>query len=130
LCRYVFSNTPAQQSSNFFSSMKSLSGGLRRWRCAAPSSVFQEWASASEHATAELRLEKLRRGWRELQPSDALRAQAEAFLKAYTLKAADSLQLAAAWNYSDGKPQNLILISADAQLLEAARKAGFQIVAA
>lgn len=86
--------------------------------------------TASEHATAELRLENLRRGWRELQPSDALRAQAEAFLKAYTLKAADSLQLAAAWNYSDGKPQNLILISADAQLLEAARKAGFQIVAA
>jgi len=128
LCRYVFSNTPAQQSSNFFSSMKSLSGGLRRWRCAAPSSGFQEWASASEHATAELRLEKLRRGWRELQPSDAP-STGRGLLEGLHLKAADSLQLAAAWIYSAGKPQNLIVISADAQLLEAARQAGFQVVA-
>ncbi len=79
--------------------------------------------TASEHATAELRLENLRRGWRELQPSDAP-STGRGLLEGLHLKAADSLQLAAAWIYSASKPQNLIFISADAQLLEAARKGG------
>ncbi len=84
--------------------------------------------TAAEHTAAGARLEKLRRGWRELQPGEALRAQAEAFLSAYPLKAADALQLAAAWTWCAGDAQSCILISGDAQLLEAARQAGFQIV--
>jgi len=82
-----------------------------------------------EHAAAGARLEKLRRAWRELQPTEALRAQAEAFLMNYPLKAADSLQLAAAWIWSSGNPQTYVFISADTPLLEAARQAGFQTVA-
>lgn len=50
-----------------------------------------------EHAAAGIRLEKLRREWRELQPMEALRTQAEVFLMSYALKAADALQVAAAW---------------------------------
>jgi len=80
-----------------------------------------------EHAAAGVRLEKLRRGWRELQPSEALRSQAETFLMSYLLKAADALQLAAAWIWCSGNPQNYVFISGDAQLLEAARQVGFQI---
>ena len=53
--------------------------------------------SGPEHAAAGVRLEKLRRGWRELQPSEALRSHAETFLISYPLRAADALQLAAAW---------------------------------
>lgn len=83
-----------------------------------------------EHAGAGMRLEKLRRGWRELQPSEALRSQAETFLMSYPLKAADALQLAAAWIWCSGHPQTYVFISGDAQLLEAARQAGFQVVAA
>ena len=45
----------------------------------------------AEHAAAGMRLEKLRRGWRELQSMEALRTQAEAFLMSYPLKAADGL---------------------------------------
>lgn len=86
--------------------------------------------TAPEHAAAGLRLNRLRRGWRELQPSESLRSQAEIFLASYPLKAADSLQLAAAWVWSAGAPQSCIFISGDAQLLEAARQLGFQIVAA
>ena len=37
-----------------------------------------------EHATAGQRLERLRRSWRELQPSEALRAHAEGFLTRLT----------------------------------------------
>ena len=81
-----------------------------------------------EHAAAGMRLEKLRRGWRELQPSEALRAQAEAFLMSYSLKAADALQLAAAWIWCSGDVQRCTFISGDAQLLDAARQVGFQTV--
>ena len=82
-----------------------------------------------EHAAAGVRLEKLRRGWRELQPSEALRAQAETFLISYPLRAADALQLAAAWTWCSGNAQTCVFISGDAQLLEAAQQTGFQIVA-
>lgn len=84
----------------------------------------------AEHATAGSRLEKLRRGWRELQPTEALRTQAEAFLTSYPLKAADSLQLAAAWTWCSGDVQRCTFITGDAQLLDAARHVGFQIVMA
>jgi predicted nucleic acid-binding protein len=85
--------------------------------------------TAAEHAEAGAKLEKLRRGWRELQPTEALRAQAESFLKRYPLRAADALQLAAAWIWCAGHPQTCVFISADAQLLEAAQQAGFMIAA-
>lgn len=84
----------------------------------------------SEHADAGVRLEKLRRGWRELQPSEALRAQAELYLERFPLKAADALQLAAAFIWCSGKLEKCVFISGDVQLLEAARQAGFQVVAA
>ena len=83
-----------------------------------------------EHVSAGIRLEKLRRGWRELQPTEALRAQAEAFLMSYPLKAADALQLAAAWTWCSGDVQRCTFISGDAQLLDAARQVGFQAVMA
>jgi predicted nucleic acid-binding protein len=84
----------------------------------------------SEHIAAGTRLEKLRRGWRELQPTETLRAQAEVFLMSYPLKAADALQLAAAWTWCSGDAQGCTFISGDAQLLEAARQVGFQVVTA
>ncbi len=86
--------------------------------------------TAPEHAAAGARLERLRRGWRELQPSEALRSQAETLLMSYPLRAADALQLAAAWIWSSGNPQAYVFTSGDVQLLEAARQVGFQIIAA
>ena len=85
--------------------------------------------TVSENAAAGARLEKLRRGWRELQPTEALRSQAETFLMSYALKAADALQLAAAWIWCSGNPQNYVFITGDALLLEAARQVGFQTAA-
>ncbi len=82
----------------------------------------------AEHIAAGIRLEILRCGWRELQPTEALRAQAEIFLTSYPLKAADSLQLAAAWTWCSGDVQLCTFVSGEAQLLDAARQVGFQIV--
>ena len=85
--------------------------------------------TAPQHAAAGARLERLRRGWRELQPTEALRSQAETLLTHHPLKAADALQLAAAWIWCLGRPQTCTFISGDAQLLDAAWQLRFQIVA-
>ena len=84
----------------------------------------------AEHAQAGLRLDKLRGAWRELQPTEALRAQAELYLQQSPLKAADALQLAAASVWCSGRKKKCTFISGDAQLLEAATQAGFPVVAA
>ena len=84
--------------------------------------------NAREYAFAEVRLEWLRTGWREVEPSAALRTQAERFLSAYPLRAADALQLAAAFTWAGGAPHPYSFLSGDAQLLQAARQVGFQIV--
>ena len=47
----------------------------------------------------------------------------------YPLKAADALQLAAAWTWCSGKAASCVFISADAQLLDAAGQVGFQLTA-
>jgi uncharacterized protein len=84
----------------------------------------------SEYVSAGEGLEQLRRGWRELQPTDGLRAEAETLVDRFPLKAADALQLAAALTWASGKPRSHVFISADAQLLQAARQCGFQAVEA
>ncbi len=81
------------------------------------------------HAAAGTRLDELRQAWREIQPSEPLRSQAEILLARFPLKAADALQLAAALLWSSGAPQHCVLLSGDVQLLEAARHLGFQTVA-
>lgn len=82
----------------------------------------------SEHIAAAQALEQLRRSWRELQPTDQLRAEAEILLDRFPLKAADALQLAAALTWASGKPNARNFISGDVQLLQAARQSGFQAV--
>lgn len=84
----------------------------------------------SEHASARQGLDQLRHAWHELQPMEQLRAEAEALLDRFPLKAADALQLAAALAWTLGKPQGRSFISGDAQLLDAARQLGFQAIEA
>lgn len=80
-----------------------------------------------EQTAAGARLEMLRCGWRELQPTEALREHAERFLMTYPLRAADALQLAAAWTWCSANPEGYTFISRDAQLVAAARRLGFEI---
>ncbi len=84
----------------------------------------------SEHVSAGQALEQLRRAWRELQPTDRLRADAETLVDRFPLKAADAFQLAAALTWASGKPRSRVFISGDTQLLQAARQCGFQAVEA
>jgi predicted nucleic acid-binding protein len=79
---------------------------------------------------AQFELDQLRRVWREVQPSEALREQAERLVDRFPLKAADAQQLAAAITWCVGRPMGRAFISGDSQLLDAARQLGFEAIEA
>jgi uncharacterized protein len=74
------------------------------------------------------RLPLLSRGWREVLPSDKLRIQAEVLLDTYSLRSADSLQLASAMIWCQQRPARQRFVSSDLRLCQAAGQAGFAIV--
>lgn len=82
----------------------------------------------NEHADAHGSLAILKRKWQEVQPSEPLRTLAEELLDRYPLSAADALQLAAAYTWSDRRPFNRYFISGDKRLLNAARSMGFRAI--
>ena len=73
-------------------------------------------------------LDHLKASWREVSPSSALRELAETLPGVYGLKAADSLQLAAALTWCRERPRNRPFVCYDLKLAEAARQAGFAVV--
>jgi predicted nucleic acid-binding protein len=77
---------------------------------------------------ASLRLQQLARGWHEIEPSESVRETAIRFLRVHPLRAADALQLAAAFVAAERRPASLQLITLDERLAEAARKEGFALI--
>lgn len=75
------------------------------------------------------RLALLRRGWKEILPDDSLRELASRLLDLYTLRASDSLQLAAALTWCQQRPAQRRFISGDQRLSDAAEAAGFVVIA-
>lgn len=84
--------------------------------------------SAAEHVDAHDNLATLKRKWQEVQPSESLRMVAEELLDRYPLRAADALQLAAAYTWSDRRPFSRYFISGDKRLLNVARSMGFRAI--
>ena len=84
----------------------------------------------TEHARAQTHLDRVRLSWREIKPTEKLRKNAEFLLDHFPLKAADSLQLAAALAWCGDSPQELPFISGDRQLLSAATQLGFHAIPA
>jgi predicted nucleic acid-binding protein len=79
-------------------------------------------------AAALDRFQAMRRDWYEVFPSDAVRDRAESLLHTYPLRAADSLQLAAALVWCRNRPKGRTFISADKRLCDAATHAGFTVL--
>jgi predicted nucleic acid-binding protein len=73
-------------------------------------------------------LQELASHWEEIEASEAVRDAAERFLRVHPLRAADALQLAAAYIASDRKPGTLELVTLDERLAGAAQKEGFPII--
>jgi predicted nucleic acid-binding protein len=67
-------------------------------------------------------------GWHEIVPSDSVRRTAQRLLRAHPLRAADSLQLAAALIAADHDPGTLELVCLDIRLTTAARREGFKVL--
>jgi predicted nucleic acid-binding protein len=79
-------------------------------------------------ATALERLDALKNAWHEIQPLESIRRTARRLLRVHELRAADSLQLAAALAAAEGRPDALELVSLDDRLVEAARREGFRVL--
>jgi predicted nucleic acid-binding protein len=65
--------------------------------------------------------------WLPIQPSVKIAAQACSLLELHPLRAADALQLAAAFEWCEGKPKRKVFLSFDQRLREAAGLAGFTL---
>lgn len=68
---------------------------------------------------------RLADGWSFIPPSDAVRTRAFDLVHKHDLRAADSLQLAAALEWCENQPQGRVFLSADRRLRQAALAAGF-----
>lgn len=66
--------------------------------------------------------------WLEIAPEDEVREMACGLLERYPLRAADSLELAAAMVWCGGRSAGRKFLCADRRLSEAARGAGFSVV--
>lgn len=73
------------------------------------------------------RLTQLAGGWHEVDASDAVREVAVRFLRVHPLRAADALQLAAAFIAAERRPSALEVVTLDDRLIGAARKEGFPL---
>ena len=80
-----------------------------------------------EFAQAKLQAEGLANLWRVIQPSAKVARDARALLERYPLRAADALQLAAALEWCEDKPNGEVFLSFDQRLREAAGLAGFTL---
>lgn len=84
--------------------------------------------TADEVSSALSKSRQLVDSWHEIVPSDAVRRTAERLLRAHALRAADSLQLAAALIAADHDPSSLEIVCLDARLTSAARREGFVVL--
>ena len=73
---------------------------------------------------------QLAESWHEIVPSASVRRTAERLLRVHTLRAADSLQLAAALIAANHDPVTLEIVCLDARLATAARREGFKVLEA
>ena len=80
---------------------------------------------ADRVAEAFRRLDDLARAWTEVEPHDEIRDIARRLLRVHPLRAADALQLAAAYVAAERRPATLQFVTLDDRLRLAAMKEGF-----
>ncbi|MDO9027875.1 MAG: type II toxin-antitoxin system VapC family toxin [Candidatus Roizmanbacteria bacterium] len=85
------------------------------------------WGSQEEEQVWAI-LSSLATTWTEIEPSEDIRDIAVRLLLNHSLRAADSLQLAAAIVWADKKPKGQHFVCFDDRLREAARKESFTVL--
>ena len=79
-------------------------------------------------AAAFDRLAAIRDDWNEVMPGALVRETARRILRVHPLRAADALQLAAAWVLADQSPGSVSIVSLDDRLRNAANREGFLLL--
>jgi hypothetical protein len=83
-------------------------------------------AKGAEQAFQRLKL--IAESWHEVEPSEIVRENAVRFVRVHPLRAADAMQLAAAFVASERRPPSLAVVTLDDRLAEAMRKEGFVLI--
>lgn len=83
--------------------------------------------AGGEERAQEL-LQGVAKGWTEIKPREKVRQQAIRCIAVHGLKAADALQLAAAFVWADSNPVGNSFVCLDARLRDAAKKEGFTVL--
>lgn len=96
--------------------------------CSALARIEREnTISLSQRLNAEKRLVILEKTWIEIQPNSRIKELARTFPAKYKMKAADSLQLAAALIWCKEQPKSKNFVSGDAKLVKVAETVGFTV---
>lgn len=97
--------------------------------CASAVARVERENRLSTHKATEAlgRLDALARHWHRIEPVDAVLEMARRLLRVHPLRAADSLQLAAAVLASEGRPSTLEFVCLDGRLGAAAQREGFLV---
>jgi predicted nucleic acid-binding protein len=98
--------------------------------CVSALARLERDGALNEHSVtlALQRLRELSSSWHEVDPSDEIRETAARLLRVHPLRAADALQLAAAFAAAEQRPVSLELVTLDERLGNAARKEGFTVI--
>ncbi len=88
----------------------------------------EQLLTANEVEAALESARALAESWHEIVPSATVRRTAERLLRVHALRAADSLQLAAALIAANHDPATLEIVCLDARLATAARREGFNVL--
>ena len=83
---------------------------------------------AAEFRKSKVQLAQIERRWSEVILAERVRERARRLLETHPLRAADSLQLAAALIASEENPQSLFFVTLDRRLKDAAEKEGFGVL--
>jgi len=116
--------------------LKADKGGMLVWwgspiECVSAISrrVREGKLSDSDASKAIMRLEQLRSSWVEIEPSELVRRTAIRLLRVHDLRSDDAMQLAAARVVTrDENASEMVFLTEDERLKQAAARDGFQIV--
>ena len=124
----------AQESTAAIQALARADDGMLVWwasqvECASAIARLERDGALDEVSAAKAfeRLNLAVNGWHEVEAGDAVREAAVRFLRVHPLRAADALQLAAAFVAADRRPPSLEIVTLDERLAIAARKEGFVV---
>lgn len=98
--------------------------------CASAVARLERMGKLTPMETSDVfqQIQKLAQVWNLVDPVEVIRVSAKRFLRVHDIRAADALQLAAAFLAAEGRPASLEVVCLDDRLVTAARREGFQVI--